>query len=88
MAAPMCSSISMIFSKETGSIRVEGNLLSTAKTTPSFVLIPIEVVPNYFTRLDNKDSYFNGLNRIFDLEDSTFGGEGVNSSVILRSSRR
>lgn len=38
---------SMIFSKDTGSIKLEGNLRSTASNTPSLVLMPIEVVPNW-----------------------------------------
>lgn len=46
-AQPKCSSISIIFSIELASNKVEDTRFSTAKTTPSEVWTPIAVVPSY-----------------------------------------
>jgi len=43
---PICASTSRIFSILLGSISGEVTLFSTAKTTPSFVWIPIAVDPS------------------------------------------
>lgn len=45
-AHPTCESISNIFSTLSGTIRGDASLLSTARTIPSFVRIPIEVEPS------------------------------------------
>lgn len=46
-AQPKCSSISIIFSIELASNKVEETRFSTAKTTPSEVWTPMAVVPSY-----------------------------------------
>jgi hypothetical protein len=43
---PICYT-STSFSDLVGSINIEGNFFSTPNTTPSFVLIPIAVDPNF-----------------------------------------
>ena len=48
--------------------------------TPSLVLIPMEVEPNYDKCLTKKeDTYFDRLNSILNLVDSTLGVESVNT---------
>lgn len=64
-----------------GTIKVELSLLSTAKTTPSGTLSPTADEPSYH----NGYVYFDGLDGIFDLENTSFGRESVNASVVVRS---
>ena len=45
-ATPMCVSISMIFSTELGSSKIDVKRFSTAKTTPCWHCMPIAVEPN------------------------------------------
>jgi hypothetical protein len=60
-------------------MRVEFNLLSTAKTTPSSTLMPTAEDPNCV----NDRKYFDSFNGVFDLKDSALWGKGVDTSIIV-----
>ena len=66
---------------------LEGSFFSIPNTTPSVVLTPIAVEPNYRQRLTKKCEvkrpYLNGFDRILNLVNSAFGWESVHSSIIL-----
>lgn len=64
-----------------GTMRVELSLLSTASTTPSGTLIPTADDPSYIINYE----YFDSLDSVLDLENTTLRREGVNPSIIVRS---
>lgn len=94
----MCVSISMIFSTDEGSRRVEVNLFSTARTIPPFWLvpywIPTAVLPSFTASMAY--STWNNLYLHIKLcqirfsqrlgSQPSFRREGVHSSIIFTSS--
>jgi hypothetical protein len=75
---------SEIFSILFGSMRVELSFLWTARTTPSVTLMPTAEVP-LLGSWELKLIYLDGLHSVLDLEKSSFGREGVNTTVVLVS---
>lgn len=75
----------MSFSDLAGSISFEGNFFSTPRTTPSLVLTPIAVDPNFNQVLLRGEwiSYLDGFNSILDLIDSTFRRECVHTTIVV-----
>jgi hypothetical protein len=65
-----------------GSMRTELSFLWTARTTPSLTLMPMAEVPHW-KGLGVAGSYLDGLHGILDLEETAFGGEGVDSSIVF-----
>lgn len=63
----------------------EGNFFSTPKTTPSLVLTPMAVDPNFNQILKPLicNAYFDGFDSIFDLIDSTFRRESVDTTIVV-----
>ena len=60
VAQPKWSSISMIFSTLDGTSKVDVSRFSTARTTPSLVLIPIAVVPSCVARTNAREKKGDG----------------------------
>ena len=75
------------FSDLEGSISFEGSFFSTPNTTPSLVLIPIAVDPNFNQVLINRKwgniTYLNSFNCILNLIDSAFRRKCVNTTIVV-----
>lgn len=67
---------------------LEGSFFSTPKTTPSLVLTPIAVDPNFNQVLIKRETqwgngYLDGLDGVLNLIDSAFWGEGVHTTIVV-----
>lgn len=71
------------FSDFVASISFDGSFFSTPRTTPSFVLTPIAVEPNFNQVLLNANSYLDCLNSILNLIYTTFRRESVNTTIVV-----
>jgi hypothetical protein len=73
------------FSDFDGSMSLDGNFFSMPKTTPSLVLTPIAVDPNFNQILSLHDigTYLNGFDSILNLIDSTFWRKCVDTTIVV-----
>lgn len=73
------------FSDLDGSMSFDGNFFSIPKTTPSFVLTPIAVDPNFNQVLSLHDicTYLNSFDGILNLIDSAFWRKRVDTTIVV-----
>lgn len=71
------------FSDLVASISFDGSFFSTPRTTPSLVLTPMAVEPNFNQVLLNAISYLDRLNSVLNLINTTFRGECVHTTIVV-----